>query len=99
MSIKDQDWLNCIQVVIAFIKRSHLLYFGHVSFSLVQSAHTLFPFNLSVNNILFKYKLHQDTTDISQIYHIECLPRDGRAAGSSLTGVTALWSLSKTNLS
>ena len=27
---------------------------------------------------------------------IECLTRDREAAGSSLTGVTALWSLSKT---
>ena len=30
---------------------------------------------------------------------VECLPRDRRATGSSLTGVTALWSLSKTHLS
>ena len=30
---------------------------------------------------------------------IECLTRNQRAAGSSLTGVTALWSLSKTHLS
>ena len=30
---------------------------------------------------------------------VECLTRDRRAAGSSLTGVTALWSLSKTHLS
>ena len=30
---------------------------------------------------------------------VECLNRDRRAAGSSLTGVTALWSLSKTHLS
>ena len=29
----------------------------------------------------------------------ECLTRDRRAAGSSLTGVTALWFLSKTHLS
>ena len=29
---------------------------------------------------------------------IECLIRDREAAGSSLTGVTALWSLSKTHL-
>ena len=29
----------------------------------------------------------------------ECLNRDRGAAGSSLTGVTALWSLSKTRLS
>ena len=28
---------------------------------------------------------------------VECLTRDRRAAGSSLTGVTALWSLSKTH--
>ena len=30
---------------------------------------------------------------------VECLTRDRGGAGSSLTGVTALWSLSKTHLS
>ena len=30
---------------------------------------------------------------------VECFTRDRRVAGSSLTGVTALWSLSKTHLS
>ena len=30
---------------------------------------------------------------------VECLTRDREVAGSSLTGVTALWSLSKTHLS
>ena len=30
---------------------------------------------------------------------VECLTPDEEAAGSSLTGVTALWSLSKTHLS
>ena len=30
---------------------------------------------------------------------VECLTRDREAAGSSLTGVTAVWSLSKTHLS
>ena len=30
---------------------------------------------------------------------VECLARDRRAAGSSFTCVTALWSLSKTHLS
>ena len=30
---------------------------------------------------------------------VECLTRDRRAAGSSLTGVTALWSLSMTHVS
>ena len=30
---------------------------------------------------------------------VECLTRDRGVAGSSLTGVTALWSLSKTHLS
>ena len=30
---------------------------------------------------------------------VECLTGDLRAAGSSLTGLTALWSLSKTHLS
>ena len=30
---------------------------------------------------------------------VECLTRDREAAGLGLTGVTALWSLSKTHLS
>ena len=30
---------------------------------------------------------------------LECLTRDREAAGSSLTGATAFWSLSKTHLS
>ena len=30
---------------------------------------------------------------------VECLTRDRRAAGSSLTGLTALWSFRKTRLS
>ena len=30
---------------------------------------------------------------------VECLTRDPGSTGSSLTGVTALWSLSKTHLS
>ena len=30
---------------------------------------------------------------------VECLTRDRKAVGSSLTSVTALWSLSKTHLS
>ena len=30
---------------------------------------------------------------------VECLTRDREAAGSSITGVTALWSLSKTHIS
>ena len=30
---------------------------------------------------------------------VECLTRDREVAGSSLTGVTVLWSLSKTHLS
>ena len=30
---------------------------------------------------------------------VECLTRDREAAGSSITGVIALWSLSKTHLS
>ena len=30
---------------------------------------------------------------------VECSTQDRKAAGSSLTGITALWSLSKTHLS
>ena len=44
---------------------------------------------------LEKYKLKLERSGSV----VECLTRDRRAAGSSLTGVTALWSLSKTHLS
>ena len=50
--------------------------------------------------------LTKETADESQIILrecsgsvVECLTRDRGVAGSSLTGVTALWSLGKTNLS
>ena len=33
------------------------------------------------------------------VSEVECLTRDREAAGSSLIGVTVLWSLSKTHLS
>ena len=39
------------------------------------------------------------TSGAKGISVVECLTRDKGAAGSSLTGVTALWSLSKTHLS
>ena len=40
---------------------------------------------------------HQDRERSGSV--VECLTRDRGAAGSSLTGVTALWFLSKTHLS
>ena len=49
---------------------------------------------------------HSNVSNIyTQVYRersgsvVECLTRDKRVAGWSLTGVTALWSLSKTHLS
>ena len=54
-------------------------------------------------NIL-KYVMHNMIL-LGQIWRehsgsvVECLTRDGEAAGSSLTGVTVLWSLSKIHLS
>ena len=45
----------------------------------------------------FDIKLSKDRERSGSV--VECLTRDRRAAGLSLTGVTALWSLSKTHLS
>ena len=54
------------------------------------------------------FSIHKDGSMILMMLHhiselgsavVECLTRDRGAAGSSLTGVTALWSLSKTHLS
>ena len=50
------------------------------------------------NEISTKISAHAGTRERSGSV-VECLTRDRRAAGSSLTGVTALWSLSKTHLS
>ena len=60
--------------------------------------------------LLFSHKSHAlFSEELEYFYHsinrersgsvVNCLIRDRRAAGSSLTGVTGLWSLSKTNLS
>ena len=46
------------------------------------------------NNVNLKDKIRECSGSV-----VECLNRDRGAAGSSLTGVTALWSLSKTYLS
>ena len=52
---------------------------------------------------VFRYYYHVFANTVSNGERsgsvVECLTRDRRAAGSSLTGVTALWSLSKTHLS
>ena len=47
------------------------------------------------------FKVNKSTTTMRERSGsvVECLTRDRRVAGSSLTGVTALWSLSKTHLS
>ena len=48
---------------------------------------------------LFRNKFDQFNNRERSGSVVECLTRDRRVAGSSLTGVTALWSLSKTHLS
>ena len=54
-------------------------------------------FNIkNICRIRVKIKENQWERSVSVV---ECLNRDRGAAGSSLTGVTALWSLSKTHLS
>ena len=50
-----------------------------------------FPINIRLNKLKADLKLGSAV--------VECLTRDRGAAGSSLIGVTALWSLSKTHLS
>ena len=49
--------------------------------------------NQSIENIGIKYVRERSGSVV------ECLTRDRGAAGSSFTGVTVLWSLSKTHLS
>ena len=49
-------------------------------------------------NVYFQLMYHKIKRERSGSV-VECLTRDRRVAGSSLTGVTALWSLSKTHLS
>ena len=57
-----------------------------------------FMFNLVFHHdhiiLTFSYKMRERSGSV-----VECLTRDRGAAGSSLNGVTALWSLSKTHLS
>ena len=49
---------------------------------------------LLTNESMFKEAARERSGSV-----VECLTRDREAAGSSLTGITALWSLSKTHLS
>ena len=47
------------------------------------------------------YRLAMNIADLRELSGsvVECLTRDSKTAGSSLTGVAALWSLSKAHLS
>ena len=65
------------------------------------------PVSLLANEFDVRSVLHGQVS-LAAVYQIqregsgsvvECLTRDGGAAGLSLTGVTALWSLRKTHLS
>ena len=51
----------------------------------------------NMSKFYWQKNVHSDRERSGSV--VECLTRDRRAAGSSLTGVTALWSLSKTHLS
>ena len=69
----------------------------------IETACTLFSLNRDTVN-LYLSGFHLGAHWISNKTHLcgsveDCLTRDRGAAGPSLTGVTALWSLSKTHLS
>ena len=80
---------------LKIVKRSH---------ELQSESHTLVIFwfterfdqqqKIYIPSTVFSLKLRERSGSV-----VECLTRDRRAAGSSLTGVTALLSLSKTHLS
>ena len=60
-----------------------------------------FDFAGAMEDISVTYSVYDSETQCRERSGsvVECLTRDRRAAGSSLTGVTALWSLSQTCLS
>ena len=79
-------YVKKVMVLLAFI-------FEQPSYVLVAQKNCLIEtVLLSTHNICFGCRERSGSV-------VECLTRDPRAAGSSLTGVTALWSLSKTHLS
>ena len=69
-----------------------------ISNSLASLINTACAAQCDTDEIITRYKLPSNCRERSGSV-VECLTRDGRAAGSSLTGITALWSLSKTHLS
>ena len=81
------------------------LYFGTKSCKLscyvsVERPYVQKEIHLSENNCIHYLALgHTKGLGAQWLSGIECLARDRGAAGSSLTGVSALWSLSKTHLS
>ena len=66
-----------------------------------------YPLSSSVNYISFFFNSSNNLAEVERSNVdkersgsvVECLTRDRGAAGSSLTGVIALWSLRKTHLS
>ena len=65
--------------------------------NLITSCFNLFfNLNLKYNNYYYYYYYYYYLTIVNSLL---CLTRDREAAGSSLTGVTVLWSLRKTHLS
>ena len=55
--------------------------------------------NTTKYQIICMYIVYGDILTKGGSSVVECLTRDREAVGLSLTGVTALWSLSKTHLS
>ena len=100
---------NCYQMIhislIAwYIYNDQLLYAHNESGALCCNSYLSLPFtalsrrgrlSLSMYTVYYANPLNRERSGSV----VECLTRDRRAAGSSLTGVTALWSLSKTHLS
>ena len=59
-------------------------------------AHEVYLLHVMRDKIKLNLEIHPHRERSGSV--VECLTGDRRAAGSSPTGVTALWSLSKTHL-
>ena len=58
----------------------------------------LFPLHVKKTGMFLVFLINNDQGFLSGSAVVECLTQDRRAVFSSLTGVTALWSLSKTQV-
>ena len=93
-ALKYETYLYCPLVEYLMERALKNQHIGHQLFWLLKYVSTLC--------ILMDSSFWFDTINLDRERSgsvVECLTRDRRAAGSSLTGVTVLWSLSKTHLS